>query len=70
MSTNTTSAAEAVNSLLGLSRDDHKAMLDVLHDYITTNHEDSGQESDDCDVTDSMEDERPDVQGKLLLKTM
>ena len=69
MSTNATSAAEAVNSLLGLSRNDHTAMLDVLHNYFTTRHEDSEQESDDCDVTDGMEDERPDVQGKLLLKT-
>ena len=65
MSTNATSAPEAVDSLLGLSRKDHMAMLDVLHDYFTTRHEDSEQESDDCDVPDGMEDERPNIQGKL-----
>ena len=61
MSTNATSAAKAVHSLLGLSRNDHKAMLDVPHDYFTTHHEDSEQESDDCDVTDGMEDESSNV---------
>ena len=46
MSTNATSAAEDVNSLLGLSRNDYKTMLDVLYDYFTTHHEDTEQESD------------------------
>ena len=43
MSTNTTSAAEDVNSLLGLSGNDHKAMLGILHDYFTTHYEDLEQ---------------------------
>ena len=47
MSTNATSAAEDVNSLLGLSRNDHKTMLDVPYNYFATHHEDSVQESDD-----------------------
>ena len=48
MSTYATSVAKVVNSLLGLSRNDATAMLDVLHDYLTTDHEDVEQESDDC----------------------
>ena len=47
MSTNVTSAAEDVNSLLGLSRNDHKTMLDVPCNYFATYHKDSDQESDD-----------------------
>ena len=38
MTTNAT--AEKVNLLLGLSRNDHMAMLDVLHDYFNTHNED------------------------------
>ena len=39
MATNATSTTENVNSLLGLSRNDHTAMLDVLHDYFNTHNE-------------------------------
>ena len=54
MSTNATSAAEDVNSLLGLSRNNHKTMLDVFYDYFTTHHEDSEQESDDCESQETL----------------
>ena len=40
MTTNATSMVKNVNSLLGLSRNDHVAMLDVLHDYFNTHNED------------------------------
>ena len=40
MTTNATSTAENVNSLLGLSRNDHTVLLDVLHDYFNTQNED------------------------------
>ena len=40
MTTNGTTAAENVNSLLGLSRNNHTAMLDGLHDYFNTHNED------------------------------
>ena len=40
MTMNATSAAKNVNSLLGLSRNNHTAILDVLHDYFNTHDED------------------------------
>ena len=54
MSTNATSADEDVNSLLGLSRNDHKTMLDVLYDNFTTHHEDSEHDSDDYESQEKL----------------
>ena len=54
MSTNATSAAENVNSLLGLSGNDHKTMLDVPYNYFPTYHEDSEQESDDYESQETL----------------
>ena len=52
MATAGTSAAQAVNAVLGLCSNDQEALLEVLEDHFTSPNPDSAEEPEELDDVD------------------
>ena len=69
MTTSAIDAAKAANTLLGFSRDDQQALLEVMTDYFTSPEEGRESDSDEDSITD---DRQHNLEGtaKVNIKTL
>ena len=69
MTTSAIDTAKAANTLLGFSRDDQQALLEVMTDYFTSPEEGRESDSDKDSITD---DRQHNLEGtaKINIKTL